>query len=54
MTKNVIISVLAKAVDDTILKEWHHSGRIEIEHSDDFVFTASGKQYRVLLEEVRN
>lgn len=47
-----IIHTLAQSVIDTIYTDWHHEGRIEAEHSNDFEFTLDGKRYYVVLKEV--
>lgn len=52
MNKATIIHVMSEAVEKKLLEEWHHDGRIEVEHSDSFDFKLDGRTYRVLLNEV--
>ena len=47
-----IVHALAEKVEDTIYKEWHHEGYLELEQSDRFWFTLDGRLYKVTIEDI--
>lgn len=52
MKIGIITDTLLQAVVDTIYDKWHHEGRIEVEHTNDFYFTLDEKLYCVQIKEV--
>lgn len=47
-----IIEALSQKVIDTIYDEWKHEGHIQMEQSDNFLFTLDGRYYKVTVEDI--
>lgn len=52
MKTQYIVCALAEKVEDTIYKEWHHEGYLELEQTDRFWFTLDGRLYKVTIEDI--